>query len=114
MQGNVTKRQYLFATLLILLIGQAALSAILPGTIQLTRYENGQPIRWTTTGTSALIHGDDADLFIAYDKTTRQWVCILQANDATSATDGRVPQLKACFGGSGVSNAMHLEARIVN
>ncbi len=110
----MTGRQYLFAALLVLLIGQAALCAILPGTIQLTRYENGLPIRWTTSGTSALIHGDDGDLFITYEKSTRQWVLILQANDATAATDGRVPRLMANFGGAGASNMLYLEARKVN
>lgn len=108
----MSRYQFLFAALLVLFIGQAALSAIAPGTIQLTRYENGNPIQWKTTGTSAVIHGDDADLFITWDKSSRRWICIVQADEEAAATDGYIPELKVVH--AGCMNTVHLEARRVN
>ncbi len=108
----MTRTKYIIAALLLLTAGFVYAATIGPGTIQLTRYENGQPIRWTTSGTSALIHGDDADLFITWDKAGRRWVCIVQADEAAAATTGYIPDLRLGFGGA--ANEVYLYARKLN
>lgn len=107
----MTRQHTLIAVLLVLFAG-TLYAALAPGTIQLTRYENGQPIRWTTSGTHALIHGDNADLFVTYSKSEHRWVCILQADEAAAATTGHIPPLRLVFGGA--ANEVYLESRPIN
>lgn len=93
----------------LLLIAANVYAAIAPGKIELSRIDSNQRIQWQTTGTTAIVHGDDAILEVTYDTTTHRWYCALFADEETAATDGKIPPLKMTWGGA--SNQIWLEAR---
>lgn len=70
---------------------------------------NAERSRWKTYGTSAIIPGKDAELWISYDEKEDVWYIQINANRKHAATDGFTPQPKIVH--KGMINQLWIEAR---
>ena len=105
----MTRAHYIIAALLVLVIGQGALTYA--HTIWVGKVQDGQYTLRATDAQWAIVDGDNSRLRVYWDTQTREYILTLEVSEKHAATDGEIPDMLI---GSCCANQLRVRPRFTN